>query len=227
MRAYHLKCVECGSKFTVRFASQLSRQFCDKSCAQSYRNRLRAVTARRAEPPPPERGVRFVPLTLGMFAKVDQADLADVSEWNWCAMQGGNGRGCYAARGRSPEEVEATGKRAPILMHRYLMGEPSGDVDHRNRDSLDNRRENLRLATVSQNIANGLSRGGSSKFKGVSLTRGRWRASLRKNYKTIFLGSFTIEEEAARAHDEAARRLHGEFARVNFPRDGERSALHD
>jgi hypothetical protein len=178
-------------------------------------------------PPPPERGVRFVPLTLGLFAKVDAADFADVSRWNWCASKGGKGSGYYAVRGRSPEEIVATRKRAPILMHRYLMGEPPGDVDHKSRDSLDNRRENLRVATASQNIANGLSRGGSSKFKGVSLTRGRWRASVRSHYKTIFLGSFTVEEEAARAHDTAARRLHGEFARVNFPRDGERSALHD
>jgi hypothetical protein len=134
---------------------------------------------------------------------------------------------CYAARGRSPEEIEATGKRAPVLMHRYLMGEPAEDVDHWNRDSLDNRRENLRLATASQNIANGLSRGGSSKFKGVSWSRDGWNASLRKNYKTIHLGRFDTEESAARAHDTAARQLHGEFARVNFPRDGERSALHD
>lgn len=229
MRAYHLKCVECGSKFTVRFASQLSRQFCDKSCAQSYRNRLRAVTARRAEPPPPERGVRFVPLTLGMFAKVDQADLADVSRWNWTATKCGGKRVVryYAARGHSQKETEVTGRTGLILMHRYLMGEPTEDVDHQNRDTLDNRRENLRKASASQNGANSMARKGTSRFKGVSLSRGQWRVALRLNYKTIHVGRFATEEEAASAHDEAARRLHGEFARVNFPRDGERSALHD
>jgi hypothetical protein len=160
-----------------------------------------------------------------MFARVDAADFVDISRWNWCASKGGRGKGYYAARGRSPEEIKSTGKRAPVLMHRYLMGEPPEDIDHWNRDSLDNRRKNLRKATTSQNIANGLSRGGSSRFKGVSRSRGHWRAVIRKDYKTLHLGRFDTEEAAAQAHDEAARRLHGEFARVNFPRDGELSAL--
>jgi hypothetical protein len=163
-----------------------------------------------------------------MFARVDAADFADVSRWNWCATTRGGGKGgYYAARGRSPKEVKSTGKRAPILMHRYLMGEPPEDIDHWSRDSLDNRRKNLRKATTSQNGANSKSRGGASRFKGVYNSRGYWFAALRKNYKTINLGRFDTEKEAALAHDEAARRLHGEFARVNFPRDGERSALHD
>jgi hypothetical protein len=227
MGSYQLKCVECGSNFTVRFPSLLSSRFCDKSCAASYRNRVRATASRCTLPPPPERGVRFIPLTLGKFARVDKADFADVSRWNWCAMKGGHGRGYYAARGRSPEEVKATGKRAPILMHRYLMGEPTEDIDHWNRDGLDNRRENMRLATPGQNGSNCLSRKGSSKFKGVSHHKGQWRVAIRSHYKTLRMGPFDTEEAAARAHDEAARRLHGEFARVNFPRAGERSALHD
>ena len=227
MESYHA-CVECGASLEGKRGTRGVHRFCDKSCAQSHRNRLHAT--RTAELPPIERGVRFVPLTLGMFAKVDEIDFADVSRWNWTATKCGSKRrnpSYYAARGRSPKEIEETGKSGLILMHRYLMDEPPEDVDHRNLDSLDNRRVNLRKATASQNGANSMSRKGSSKFKGVSLTRGRWRASLRKNYKTIFLGSFIVEEDAARAHDEAARRLHGEFARVNFPRDGERSALHD
>lgn len=230
MRSYHA-CLECKASLAGKIrGTRGPRQFCDKSCAQSYRNRLRAT--RDTPLPPPERGVRFIPLTLGLFARVDVADFADVSRWNWTATKRGKGNGSritsyYAARGRSPKEVETTRKRAPILMHRYLMGEPLEDIDHRNRDSLDNRRENLRKATASKNGANSKSRGGSSKFKGVSLTRGLWRASIRVNYKTTYLGGFDSEETAARAYDEAARRLHGEFARVNFPRRGERSALHD
>jgi hypothetical protein len=226
MGSYH-GCVECGADLAGKRGGKGPRQFCDKSCAQSHRNRLRAPAARCSLPPPPEPEVRFVPLTLGKFARVDEADFADVSRWNWCATKGGKGRGYYAARGRSPEEIEATGKRAPILLHRYLMGEPPEDIDHWNRDGLDNRRENLRRATPSQNGSNCLSRKGTSKFKGVSHHKGQWRVAIRSHYKTIRLGSFATEEEAAHAHDEVARRLHGEFARVNFPRDGERSALQE
>ncbi len=214
MGSYHA-CIECGSSLEGKRGTRGVRKFCDKSCAQSYRNRLRAT--RDATPPPPERGVRFVPLTRGMFARVDAADFADVSRWNWCAMKVKGGR-YYAVRSTS----------STVLMHRHLMGDPPEDVDHQNRDSLDNRRQNLRKATTSQNGANCLSRGGSSRFKGVSLDRrGGWRVAIRKDHKTVHIGRFAAEEAAARAHDEAARRLHGEFARVNFPRDGERSALHD
>jgi len=166
-----------------------------------------------------------------MFALVDEADFADVSRWNWCAIRSRSKAGglysWYAIRGRAPSD--AGGKKAPVSLHRYLLGEPPEEVDHCNRDGLDNRRENLRKATTQQNMMNSPSRRGSSKFKGVSWwVRDRnWRASIRSDYKTIHLGRFTTEEDAALAYDEAARRLHGEFARVNFPRDGERSALHD
>lgn len=227
MESYHA-CIECGSSLAGKLAGTRGpRQFCDKSCAQSHRNRLRAT--RDIALPPPERGVRFVLLTLGMFARVDTADFADVSRWNWCATRRGGRKKAayYAVRGQTQKEVEVSGRTGVILMHRYLLGEPPEDVDHRSRDTLDNRRENLRKATASQNGANSMARKGSSKFKGVSGSRGLWRVALRKDYKTIHIGRFDTEEEAARAHDEAARRLHGEFARVNFPRDGERSALHD
>jgi hypothetical protein len=110
------------------------------------------------------------------------------------------------------------------------MGEPPDEVDHKNCNGLDNRRENLRKATTAENMRNSMKRGhSSSRFKGVSLVQRtkEWDVSIRMNYESIRIGRFTSEEEAARAYDEAARRLHGEFARVNFPRDGERSALHE
>jgi hypothetical protein len=216
-----ITCIECGTSLDGKHGSRGPRKFCDKSCAQSFRNRGRAV--RTTASPPPVENARWVPLTRSLFALVDEADFADVSRWNWCAMQT---RGVwYAIRGRTPND--AGGKTAPVLLHRYLLGEPAEDVDHRDRDGLNNRRENLRKATSTQNSMNTMSRSGSSRFKGVSWSRNHWRAAMRLNYKTIHLGRFDTEEEAARAYDEAARRLHGEFARVNFPLDGERSALHD
>ena len=228
MKLYHV-CLECSASLEGKPpGTRGPRKFCNKSCAQSHRNRLRVT--RTVTPPPPVDGARWVALTQGKFALVDEADFADVSRWSWCAVHKRNRDSLYswyAFRGRT--STDAGGKKTPVLLHRYLLGEPLEDVDHINRDCLDNRRENLRKATHQQNTMNSPSRKGSSRFKGVSWDRRRncWIACIRDNYRTVHLGGFAVEEDAARAYDEAARRLHGEFARVNFPRDGERSALHD
>jgi len=213
---YQRTCEVCGAEFVAHWPR---RRRCSTKCSQQ---RVR----RDAPEPEPVAGARWVALTKGMFALVDETDFVDVSRWNWCVME------CvglwYAMRGRTPEEVLSSGKKAPVLLHRYLLHEPFEEVDHRNGDGLDNRRENLRASTHAQNMMNSPSRVGSSRFKGVSLSRGRWRATIRDDYRTVHLGRFDTEKEAAHAYDEAARRLHGsEFARVNFPRGGERSALHE
>jgi hypothetical protein len=93
--------------------------------------------------------------------------------------------------------------------------------DHINRDGLDNRKRNLRPATHGENAFNkpkmkrrGIS---ASNFKGVSLDGGAWRAQITKGGKTIWLGRFRNEEEAALAYDKAATDHVGEYARLNFP----------
>jgi hypothetical protein len=111
-----------------------------------------------------------------------------------------------------------------VRLHRLLMNSPKGRVvDHRNGDGLDNRRENLRIATRGQNVCNKIKtrRKTSSKFIGVSWDkRSRlWAAYVGHLYKKIFLGYFKNEIDAARAYDRAAIKYHGEFARLNFPRE--------
>jgi hypothetical protein len=94
-------------------------------------------------------------------------------------------------------------------------------VDHRNNDGLDNRRDNLRLATRSQNMYNKLKTKSktSSRFIGVSFDKSRrkWEARIYYQGRKIWLGRFDSEIDAALAYDEAARKYHGEFARLNFP----------
>lgn len=112
-----------------------------------------------------------------------------------------------------------------VCLHRLIVNAGPGQfVDHINRNTLDNRKCNLRVCTHKQNLCNRLAalRVG---FKGVVVHQGKYRATIQPNGKDVQLGMFRSAEEAARAYDEAARHYYGEFARLNFPRTGEQSAL--
>lgn len=115
--------------------------------------------------------------------------------------------------------VRAVAHRVAWAIH---CGEwPDGHLDHANGDRADNRITNLRLADRSQNNQNVRSQtNSSSQYKGVTWdkSRGKWTAGIKKDFVRHNLGRFANEEDAARAHDEAALRLYGEYAKLNFPR---------
>lgn len=122
------------------------------------------------------------------------------------------------------------GYRHVILRHggeRYLIREhrlaflfmtgawPVDEVDHRNLDKGDNRWSNLRHASPSQNGGNVLARRrNTSGRKGVNWAAGRWVAKIQAQGVQHHLGRFDDLDEAAAAYQEAAARLHGEFARA-------------
>ncbi|MBW1855173.1 MAG: HNH endonuclease [Deltaproteobacteria bacterium] len=155
------------------------------------------------------KAVRRIPLTRGKFALVDAGDYYRLSKFHWMANKGSNT--FYASR---------TGNRKKLMMHRVIMNPPGHlFVDHIDHNGLNNCRSNLRLCTPAQNRCNLISKKGNSKYKGVhwKSSRKKWAAAIQLNRKIYHIGHFTDEIAAARAYDERAKQLHGEFACLNFP----------
>ena len=157
---------------------------------------------------------REVPLSNGGVALIDEADWPLVSGRTWRRSEFGY---ALAATMRSVGGVK---HRERFRMHRVIVGDiPEGmEVDHINRNRLDNRRANLRIVTVSANRQNKTSANGStSKYLGVFFEKytQRWRASTTKDRKEHRSRRFKTEEEAARAYNAMALELHGAGARLN------------
>ena len=156
--------------------------------------------------------MKTVPLSKGMVAIVDDADHDRVSQHKWFYSVRG-----YAVR-NVPNPKGIKRKWTMQTMHRFIAGIPDGvTVDHISGDKLDNRRENLRAATLQQNACNrGLTKRNTSGSKGVSWysPSQKWRAVIAVNKKYVHIGHFTDKQEAIDAYAEAANRLHGEFART-------------
>lgn len=158
--------------------------------------------------------MKYIPLTNGQNAIVDDEDYDALIGYRWSFANGYARRTIYA---RGQGRIR---KGASEIMHRVIMNAPRGmEVDHINRNRLDNRRCNLRLVTHTQNAWNrgGLGRNQSSQYAGVQkTTNGRWLARIMVNGTHIGLGTFGSEIEAARAYDNAARKYRGEYALLNL-----------
>ncbi len=118
-----------------------------------------------------------------------------------------------------------SGKSTKIYLHRQIMGAgPLEEVDHISGDTLDNRRENLRIVNRQQNSTNkGPNRNNTSGYKGVSwdAKNGKWVAQITINGKAIKIGRYRTKSEAALAYDDIAAQLFGkEYIRRNIP-DGQ------
>ena len=146
-----------------------------------------------------------IPLSKGKWAIVDEEDYTTLNKHNWHITASG-----YAVRRIQGQNYG---------MHRQILGLKKGEYcDHVNGDKLDNRKENLRKATPSQNMMNRkVGKNSKSGYKGVIWrpTRSKWQAYIRLNKKNTYLGLYKDKKEAARAYNQAASDIYGQYARLN------------
>ena len=154
----------------------------------------------------------YIPLTKGLFSLIDTESIPLVQGYNWHLSSTVKEK-AYAVRGTT-----AGGIYQNIFLHRVILSAPDDlQVDHINRDRLDNRLINLRLATGSQNQQNiGLRSNNASGYKGVCYVPGRkkWLAHITINYKQRSLGLYPTPEEAYAVYCKASKELHGDFSHV-------------
>lgn len=159
--------------------------------------------------------MKYIPLTQGKFAIVDDEDYERLNQHKWHM---GKGRNTYYAK----RSIKIGNKRTTQCMHHDIINVPPGfETDHKNRKGYDNRKCNLRICTRAQNSQNSKppkTSKHSSRYKGVSwfnITK-KWRAYIKKNNVFTSLGYYINEIDAAKAYDKAAKELFGEFACTNF-----------
>lgn len=151
--------------------------------------------------------IAFIPLTQGLEAIIDIDDVHLVEGRNWFAH-----RDHYTFYAKTTKKGD---KNVKLRLHNEIMLPPEGFfVDHINGSGLDNRRSNLRLATITENNRNTrLLKSNTSGLKGASWSKRdkKWKASIKVNKVTIYLGYFSTKEAAHEAYRRASLKYHGNF----------------
>jgi hypothetical protein len=147
----------------------------------------------------------------GFVCKVDTSVKELIADYKWRKQQATNNNNMYVSTlidGRN------------TLLHRFLLKQAKLGIDHKNGDAMDNRLENLREASPTENSRNRKpNRNARSEYKGVGYDPASsvnlWRARIRVNGRLIHLGRYPTEQMAAAAYNTAALQHFGEFARLN------------
>lgn len=137
---------------------------------------------------------------------IDNEDAEEIGKYLWSAD----------ARGYAKTSSNKKNPPFSSYLHRIVMKpSPNEQVDHINGNTLDNRRCNLRIVSNQQNQMARHKVVGKSGYKGVIERNGVFRASIKFNGKKIQLGSYKTAQKAARAYNQAAVVLFGEYAVLN------------
>lgn len=156
--------------------------------------------------------MKTIALTQGFHAIVDDDDFEELSCFKWHATR--SKQNYYARRG-----IWNGHKMFMVSMHRIIMkANPGQVIDHRDGDTFNNQKSNLRFCTYSQNNANKIpKRNGSSKYKGVYWHKRSkvWGANIGVDHKQKNLGYYSSEKDAAEAYNKEALNIYGDFARLN------------
>jgi len=154
--------------------------------------------------------MREICLTRGISTLVDDQDFDWLNQWKWHTKVGKNS--FYATR-----TIADGGRRITIWMHRLITGVTDKNTfcDHIDGNGLNNQRSNLRICNRQENNRNAKARIGKSAFKGVDIHNGKYRVRIKDGCRSIHIGYYSDERLAAIAYNEAATKLHGEFARLN------------
>jgi hypothetical protein len=156
--------------------------------------------------------VAYVPLTRGYEAVIDAADVPLVEPYNWKAKPAFNRIYAYSSKWDSVNK-----RKVEVIMHRIINGTPAGyATDHIDLDTLNNRRSNLRTATNLENARNkAISPHNTTGYKGVAWDKRikKWIARIRDGQRQRHLGVFSSPLEAYAAYCQAAKEIHGNFAR--------------
>lgn len=155
--------------------------------------------------------MRVIKITQGYEVKIDDEDFDLISGRSWKVLR--SRKRVYASYSYGKDSNKS------MLMHRLIMNAEKGQyVDHINGDTLDNRKENLRLCTNSQNLGNrGKQSNNNSGYKGVHFHDGSYVAKIRKDNIVYTLGYSKDKIEAAKIYDMGSLHFYGEFSYLNFP----------
>ncbi len=154
--------------------------------------------------------MKYIIASDSSYHYCDDEDYEYLNSFKWTSVKG------YVFRRLDRSNViylhQEVAKRMGMIL------EDGEEIDHKDRNRSNNQRNNLRPASDSQAAVNRTKRGTVSKYKGLkSKKNGKWEVSCGLNGVEIYIGVFNTQEEAARAYDRSAKRLHGEFAVLNFP----------
>lgn len=158
--------------------------------------------------------MKFVSLTQGKYTIVDDEDWEKTLKFKWIYAPKANQKG-YAQRAVTISK----NKRTTLRLHRYLLGLSHGDgiiVDHANGNTLDNRKQNLRICSSSENSVNKDYKIPTSGYRGVIKKRNKYYAVLERNGKIYSKGGFNCPTVAAIKYDKLAKEINGEFCRLSF-----------